>query len=651
MGTRTGNSMGRTWRAAPFVASAVAVVVVSGCSPQKYREQADRKALQIIDEKQAATLGKTEPFTIERPAETLRRRLMIEQNLPHSAPGSRSSHDLEPIEHWPADDYLSSTTRPADPLAARAGPGLIRLSLFDALQVAAYNNREYQARKEGIFQDALQLDLARDEFRPFFTAGTGGRITRDLGGPENVTGAVLTNRVGVEQRLAGGARISVAILHDLAALLTGNRATSRGLATDISIAVPLLRGAGEHVVTEPLTQAERNVAYSLLDFEQYKRTFAVNIASQYLAVLQRLDTVVNAEESYRRLVVQVERSRVLTEAGWLPPFQMDQALTDELAARDSWIAARAAYTDSLDGFKVLLGLPPDARIELERRELDELARSTADMLQIPLPGDPATPPPADPAADPQAPATQPADPVAVERVLRQMPAPEEVVLQLPDPAEAGRFELPETRALELALENRPDLRVARGVVYDAQRRITVAANALKAGLSLSGSASAGSRRGVGSAGLPDAQLRFDQGSYTAGFDLDLPLERTAERNAYRNSYIAMEQAVRSLQATEDQIKLAVRNRLSDLLQAREALKTQTQAVIVAERRVASTEMLFEAGRVQVREVLEATAALTRARNALTSALVRYRVAELAMGRDLGVLEVDEEGLWREYIPR
>ena len=646
--------MGRTGRAAPLIASAVSVCFVCACSPQKYREQADKTASRIIEEKQKSTLGKTEPFTIERPADTLRRRLMIDQELPHASPASLGTQDLEPIEHWPRDNYLSAT-RPADPFAARASAPVVRLSLLDALQVAARNSRDYQSRKEGIFQDALQLDLARDEFRPFFSGDVSSRITRDLGGAENVTGVVVSPTLGIEQRLPNGMRISVALLQDLAKLLTGDRSSSRGIAADISIAMPLLRGAGEYVVTEPLTQSERNVAYSLLEFEHYKRTFAVTIASQYLAVLQRIDTLENAEENYRRLIVQAERSRVMAQAGRLPTFQMDQAISDELSARDSWISAQGSYTDALDAFKVVLGLPPDARVELQRQELQDLAQSTAAMLRDRLP---ATQPTTQPTTQPAGalppgviPATQPITPEEMERRLRSMPTPAEVVLVPPNAREAGRFELPELQAIRVAFDNRSDLRVSRGAVYDAQRRVTVAANALQAGLNLTGGGSAGSRRGIGSTGSEDAQLRFDEGTYNMGLDLELPLERTAERNAYRNSYIALEQAVRSLQAFEDQIKLSIRTRLTELLQAREALKTQTQAVIVAERRVSSTEMLLEAGRVEIRDVLDASSSLTRARNALTSALVRYRVAELAIQRDLGVLEVNEEGLWREYTPK
>jgi len=213
------------------------------------------------------------------------------------------------------------------------------------------------------------------------------------------------------------------------------------------------------------------------------------------------------------------------------------------------------------------------------------------------------------------------------------------------------LEIDESLAVKLALNNRLDLRVAEGEVYDAQRAVVVAADALGAELTLFGTSELGSRREISSATADDAQLRTDKGKYSALLTLDLPFERTAERNAYRNSFISLEQAVRDVQILEDQIKLDVRNQLRDLLESRESLKIQANSVIVAERRVKSSNLFFEAGEVPIRDVLEAQDALLSAQNSLTSAIVSYRVAELELQIDMGLLKVDEKGLWQEYSPK
>ena len=74
-------------------------MIVSGgaCrSPQDYRENADETAYDIIEEKQKAT-GKVETFTIERPMDTFRRRLMAGQNLPRAAALSLGVDQLEEL--------------------------------------------------------------------------------------------------------------------------------------------------------------------------------------------------------------------------------------------------------------------------------------------------------------------------------------------------------------------------------------------------------------------------------------------------------------------------------------------------------------------------------------------------------------------------
>lgn len=52
----------------------------------------------------------------------------------------------------------------------------------------------------------------------------------------------------------------------------------------------------------------------------------------------------------------------------------------------------------------------------------------------------------------------------------------------------------------------------------------------------------------------------------------------------------------------------------------------------------------------MRDLLEAQDALLAAQNSLTAAAVSYRLAELELQRDLGILNIDECGLWQEADP-
>jgi outer membrane protein TolC len=234
----------------------------------------------------------------------------------------------------------------------------------------------------------------------------------------------------------------------------------------------------------------------------------------------------------------------------------------------------------------------------------------------------------------------------------QTPAADDLIKLLePDYKNGGPYEIEESTATKLAFDNRYDLKVADGKVYDAQRAVVVAADALGAELTLLGSVDIGSRRNtVSSATSDNARFKADKAVYSALLTLDLPFDRTQESIDYRNSFISLEQAVRDVQILEDKIKTDVRNALRDLLQARENMYIQAKAVNVAQKRVKSVNMFLDAGRAQIRDLLEAQDALLAAQNALTASVIDYRTAELTIQRDIGVLQVDEKGLWQEYSP-
>ncbi|MHC4487495.1 MAG: hypothetical protein ACYS9C_18130 [Planctomycetota bacterium] len=42
--------------------------------------------------------------------------------------------------------------------------------------------------------------------------------------------------------------------------------------------------------------------------------------------------------------------------------------------------------------------------------------------------------------------------------------------------------------------------------------------------------------------------------------------------------------------------------------------------------------------------------LLSAQNSLTRAVIDYRIAELEVQQDMGLLQADESGLWREFSP-
>jgi len=602
-----------------------AALVLIGCkSPAQHREKADSVAYDIITKTQAEALGQTETFAIDRPVDLLRRRLLVDQKLQYLDESSLGSDKLPRIEHWPDPNYLDPKYDGDTKIKVPQNEKVV-LSLIQALQIGAQNSFAYQTQKEAIFRTALSLDLEANEFRNIFNQQFDSKISTDTTSGKSVSGIENSSATGVTRKLEDGTVIDADLAIDLANLLTSTKASALGMKLDTSISIPLLRGSGKHIVTEPLTQARRNVVYAIYSFERFKRTFAVDVASKYLDVLRDLDEIDNNKENYRGLIISVRRARRLADLGRLPEIQVDQALQNELRARNSWIAAIQRHERSLDEFKILLGLPTDAAIQLDRKELEKVSASAAPLLK----GD-----------------TE--EEVNPDDKTSSADAP--ITLPAPGAKNPGPLEMNRKVATRLALDNRLDLRIAVGEVYDAQRDVVVAADDLRGELTLLGEASSGASRAIGTADSDNAKVRGDKAVYSALLTLDLPIERTAERKAYRESLILMEKTLRDKNLLEDQVKLDIRNRLRTLLATRETIQIQVKSVQLAQKRVKSSTLFLETGRAEIRDVLEAQESLLSAQNALTSAFVTYRTAELELQRDMGLLKVASDGLWTEYAP-
>jgi len=422
----------------------LAAACLTGCGPAEYRQDADRAAYSIVDEARERTLGGTEPFTVESPADALRRKLLIGQDLPRCGPASLGSDQLEPIAHWPEKNYPAKDAQapPAEAPWSCATP--LKLSLPEALGVAARNSRDYQTHKENVFRAALALDLEANEFRNLLFADGEATYEDDLSGGEGVRGLANSATVGWQRRLKSGTLLTAEFAVDLVRLLTQGQASALGLFADATITIPLLRGAGEHIVGEPLTQAERDVAYALWGFERFKRTLAVRVAGEYLDVLRQLDQVTNTEGNYKGLIASTRRARQLADEGRLSRIQVDQSFQDELRARDGWIGAQQSYHRKLDSLKITLGLPTDANIVLDTEELQRLSEVAAAL------------PKASVGRSVQADSTS--QPAAA-------PGAETPITLQPPSKEGGPLEIPEAQAIEIALSHRLDLRKALGEIY------------------------------------------------------------------------------------------------------------------------------------------------------------------------------------------
>lgn len=451
------------------------------------------------------------------------------------------------------------------------------ITLVKAVAIATANNRDYQTQKEELYIVALDLTSRRHDFERQWFATFDSSYNRDAAN-ERIT---YEPEFGFRQLLAEGTEISASIALDWIRFLTGDPSMSLGSVLAATIRQPLLRGANRDIVLENLTQAERNVLYQIRNFSRFRKSFVVSIVDDYYRILQLKDRVTNADNNYKRRLQSKERLEMEADAGRRNRFEVDQAATDVLRAKDSYVRNQQAYEQALDQFKIRLSLPTDLDVGLDDKELSALAN-----MEI---------------------------------------VPPEYVL---------------ASAVEAGLIGRLDLATTKDRIDDAQRKINVAADNLGIKLDIVGSANVGSG---GKSDFTN--LQFHNGTYQLGLDVELPLDQLDDRNTFRKAVISLTRQKREYDNERAEVKLDIRQAYRQLISAAERYVIQKNSLALAESRVESTTLLLEAGRSKTRDLLESQDALLESQNAVTAALVDHTIAKLNFFRDIGILQVKPDGMW------
>jgi outer membrane protein TolC len=471
---------------------------------------------------------------------------------------------------------------PEEIIFNRSASNRMVLNLEQTLEVAVEHSREYQTQKEQLYLTALSLTGTRYEFSPQFFADVTPQITGTPGGSE--VGSV-RSRIGVGKLLRTGGSLTFSLANDLVRYFTGKPDfVSRDSAINtlsVDLTQPLLRGFGiNDPLVEQLTQAERNVVYAVRSFSLYQQQFAVDTVNTYFDLLTQKDIVRN---NYRNYTNRIETTRFLEARSEDRERRssVDQARSEDLRARRDYINSLAGYMTALDSFKLRLGIPVGQELYLEDEDLEELIQ-------------------------------------------------------------AGLFavDIDSRAAYALCLQKQMDVLNAIDRFEDSKRKVRVAADQLRMGVTLFGNATVSSEQ-------PDDYLNFDPDNirYTAGVRIDPPIDRLRERNNYRATLISFESQLRSLSLTLDNYKDRIERGLRTIEQARLNYLSGLESLRVAERRVDSDSMQLEAGRVSVRDLRESQDQLIEAQNGLAVLYADYLAARLGLMVNMGVLDTDQPKFW------
>jgi len=344
----------------------------------------------------------------------------------------------------------------------------------------------------------------------------------------------------------------------------------------LSLAQPLLRGAGYDVTHEALIQAERSLVYALRDFELFREDFSIDVARRYYDLVNQKQSIDNQRRNLENNEFGRRQAEALFAVGQANELDVLRARRSELTARNALLEAQENVQLALDNFRIFLGLPSDQPLDVR----------------------------------PDSPTF-----VAVDYDLAS--------------------------ALAVAQENRIDLLTRREQLEDVERGVRLTKNGLLPNLDVTLSTGYGT---VDSNYLGGND--FERNDSSLALTFGVPLDRVRERNAYRAAEIGLARARRSLEEFEDSLRVTIQSSFRELARRLESLDIQSQLIQDQTKNLRIAELRFERGDLPNRDVVEARQSLLDAQNNLIDEQVNYEIARLQLLRDLGILFVDENGMWK-----
>jgi outer membrane protein TolC len=216
----------------------------------------------------------------------------------------------------------------------------------------------------------------------------------------------------------------------------------------------------------------------------------------------------------------------------------------------------------------------------------------------------------------------------------------------------------------IASRYRRDWMNARAALVDSWRLIAFNANDLQSDLDVVFSGD------IGNVGDNPFRLRGTNGRLRVGLEFDAPLTRLAERNVYRQSLIEYQQARRNYYRFRDNVHRRIRNTIRQLRVdelnfelRRAAVHTAISQVDLARLRLSEPARPVAAsapgqptqpggesqfGDTVARDLVNALIDLLNVQNDFLSVWVDHEVQRLNLDFDLGIMELDANGLRIEH---
>ena len=283
-----------------------------------------------------------------------------------------------------------------------------RITLDQAVELGLINSREFQDRREDLYLAALPVTLERFNFaaRAFFTEQS---VRQSVGRNLNGSGEFwdINTTAGFSKRWPTGAALLVQLANQVVIDLGSNRPDIAVSNLSLSFLQPFLRGGGLAVNLEDLTLAERNMVYAMRSYARFRKIFYVAVAAGgnltnnpyglqglsvnlgrgiggnltapvvgFLPLLQQTANISNQQKNVAALDRLLALYQAFREGGQQSDLQVGQVEVQLLNSRGSLLGSAGGggggggsgirgYLDSLDNFKLQLGLPLTVGLDLD----------------------------------------------------------------------------------------------------------------------------------------------------------------------------------------------------------------------------------------------------------------------------------------------
>ncbi|MGY8767034.1 MAG: TolC family protein [Pirellulales bacterium] len=382
----------------------VSLIAATGChrSREFYRLQADEEVLNLVSEKATDPRWCLPDYHIDPdPKSRMYYPFAIDcPPMPLDDPTSNQFMHYVDDKHgywgWEKNGIVDTVENPDWQAYLPVNEdGTLTLDSDSVVELARLHSPDYQTEMEDLYFSALDVSFQRFRFDTQFYGGYETIYTADgrlRAGDSSSELDASTRGIQMKKLSATGGELVVGLANSLVWQFSGSNSQSVNTLLDFSLVQPLLRNGGRVQVLERLTQAERDLLANVRQLERFNRAFYLEIvagrsagpgvsrsagfpgigasgafnAGGFMGLLQREQNIRNQESNIAALRSSLSQLEAFFEAGRIDSFQVELTRQSLFRDQSSLLTAKTSFQDSLDLYKIDLGLPPELEITLNR---------------------------------------------------------------------------------------------------------------------------------------------------------------------------------------------------------------------------------------------------------------------------------------------